>query len=380
MSYRMIEAENIGVQAKATTWIITVTILDVSTHRMTHISSMNANLVLASCFQLILYQRMRSSSLQGMKMGNSILATIVSFAGKGNVRLVVLQPVGNRTFIFLHLSRNQCHVSAVVYIMVPVVFQGKFRLLILCVNHQARSISVKTVHHMSLTVLACLVEVIIQYALHIQSRVTGSHTENTHILLNDDKITILIDNLEITALEDILVLFGLKVLSKNADNTEATCEVLNNAMLGNKKGVNLPGVITNLPALSEKDRGDLVFGIEQDVDFIAVSFVRKKKDVEDVRSWLDQNGGQSVKIISKIENQEGLDNFEDILEASDGIMVARGDLGVEIPAQEVIFAQKKIIRRCNEVGKIVVTATQMPLMLRVPMLSTIQLFRFFQIP
>ena len=154
-------------------------------------------------------------------------------------------------------------------------------------------------------------------------------------------------------------LIGLKVLSKNADNTEATCEVLNNAMLGNKKGVNLPGVITNLPALSEKDRGDLVFGIEQDVDFIAVSFVRKKKDVEDVRSWLDQNGGQSVKIISKIENQEGLDNFEDILEASDGIMVARGDLGVEIPAQEVIFAQKKIIRRCNEVGKIVVTATQM---------------------
>jgi pyruvate kinase len=154
-------------------------------------------------------------------------------------------------------------------------------------------------------------------------------------------------------------LIGLKVLAKNADETEATCEVLNNAMLGNKKGVNLPGVITNLPALSEKDRGDLVFGIERGVDFIAVSFVRKQKDVEEVRSWLDQNGGQDVKIISKIENQEGLDNFEDILEASDGIMVARGDLGVEIPAQEVILAQKKIIRRCNEVGKIVITATQM---------------------
>lgn len=154
-------------------------------------------------------------------------------------------------------------------------------------------------------------------------------------------------------------LIGLKVLSKNAEETEAVCEVLNNAMLGNKKGVNLPGVITNLPALSEKDRGDLVFGIERGVDFIAVSFVRKKKDVEEVRSWLDQNGGHDVKIISKIENQEGLDNFEDILEASDGIMVARGDLGVEIPPQEVIIAQKNIIRRCNEVGKIVVTATQM---------------------
>ena len=95
-------------------------------------------------------------------------------------------------------------------------------------------------------------------------------------------------------------LIGLKVLEKNADETEAVCEVLNNAMLGNKKGVNLPGVITNLPALSEKDKGDLVFGIERGVDFIAVSFVRKKKDVEDVRNWLDINGGQDVKIISKI--------------------------------------------------------------------------------
>ena len=154
-------------------------------------------------------------------------------------------------------------------------------------------------------------------------------------------------------------LIGLKVLEKNADETEAVCEVLNNAMLGNKKGVNLPGVITNLPALSAKDKGDLEFGAQVGVDFIAVSFVRKKKDVEDVRNWLDINGGQDVKIISKIENQEGLDNFEDILAASDGIMVARGDLGVEIPPQEVIIAQKHIIRRCNEVGKIVITATQM---------------------
>ncbi len=154
-------------------------------------------------------------------------------------------------------------------------------------------------------------------------------------------------------------LIGLKVLSKNADETAAECEVLNNARLGNKKGVNLPGVITNLPALSAKDQGDLEFGAEMGVDFIAVSFVRKKKDVDDVRTFLDTHGGKDIKIISKIENQEGLDNFEDILSASDGIMVARGDMGVEIPPQEVIFAQKRIIRRCNEVGKIVVTATQM---------------------
>ncbi len=154
-------------------------------------------------------------------------------------------------------------------------------------------------------------------------------------------------------------LIGLKVLSKNRAETEAVCEVLNNGMLGSKKGVNLPGVITNLPALSEKDRADLVFGIERGVDYIAVSFVRKKKDVEDVRAWLDLNGGQDIMIISKIENQEGLDNFEDILAVSDGIMVARGDLGVEIPPQEVIIAQKHIIHRCNEAGKIVITATQM---------------------
>ncbi len=154
-------------------------------------------------------------------------------------------------------------------------------------------------------------------------------------------------------------LIGLKVLSKNADETECVCEVLNNSTLGNKKGVNLPGVITNLPALSPKDKSDLEFGAEVGVDFIAVSFVRKRKDVEDVRNYLDTHNGQDIKIISKIENQEGLDNFEDILDASDGIMVARGDMGVEIPPQEVIFAQKRIIRRCNEVGKIVVTATQM---------------------
>ncbi|CAG9297899.1 pyruvate kinase PykF [Celerinatantimonas diazotrophica] len=140
---------------------------------------------------------------------------------------------------------------------------------------------------------------------------------------------------------------------------EVTCKVLNNGDLGENKGVNLPNVSVSLPALAEKDKRDLVFGCEQGVDYIAASFIRKKEDVLAIREWLKQNGGESIQIISKIENQEGLDNFDEILAASDGIMVARGDLGVEIPVEEVIFAQKMMIEKCNQARKVVITATQM---------------------
>ena len=152
-------------------------------------------------------------------------------------------------------------------------------------------------------------------------------------------------------------LIGLTVDKIEGD--EIFCTINNTGELGGTKGVNLPGVSVGLPALAEKDIADLKFGCEQGVDYIAASFIRKASDVAEVRKVLDENGGHNIKIMSKIENQECIDNFDEILELSDGIMVARGDLGVEVPAEEVPFMQKMMIRKCNAAGKPVVTATQM---------------------
>ena len=137
------------------------------------------------------------------------------------------------------------------------------------------------------------------------------------------------------------------------------CEVENGGTLSANKSINIPGAHIQLPALTEKDVADIRFGVENDFDFIAASFVRRAADVEAVRQVLHECGGDSVKIIAKIENQEGIDNMDDILAAADGVMVARGDLGVEIPAAKVPALQKQMIRKGLQAGKPVITATQM---------------------
>ncbi|MGL5506388.1 MAG: pyruvate kinase, partial [Paraclostridium sp.] len=152
-------------------------------------------------------------------------------------------------------------------------------------------------------------------------------------------------------------LVGLKVQEINGE--EIVCIVENSGIVKNHKGVNVPGVKINLPAITPKDESDIVFGISQDIDYIAASFVRKASDVLAIREILEKHNATDIQIISKIENQEGVDNIDEILQVSDGIMVARGDLGVEIPTEEMPIVQKMMINKCNELAKPVITATQM---------------------
>ncbi len=159
----------------------------------------------------------------------------------------------------------------------------------------------------------------------------------THILIDDGLIELLVN--EIT-------------------ETDLICEVISGGVLGNKKGINIPNTKLNLPAITSKDREDIIFAINQGVDFIAASFVRSADAVNQIRAIL-KDSSSDIGIISKIENREGLDNIDEIIEASDGIMVARGDLGVEIEPEELPFIQKQIIKKCNEQFKPVITATQM---------------------
>ena len=140
---------------------------------------------------------------------------------------------------------------------------------------------------------------------------------------------------------------------------DIVCKVINAGVIGDKKGVNVPGANLKMPFISKKDHDDLLFGIQEGFDFVAASFTRTANDIREVRKILKENGGEEIQIIAKIENQQGVDNIDEIIEAADGIMIARGDMGVEIPAQEVPHIQKEIIRKCNEACKTVITATQM---------------------
>lgn len=152
-------------------------------------------------------------------------------------------------------------------------------------------------------------------------------------------------------------LVGLTV--ESIEGNKVHCIVQNTGFVATHKGVNVPGVSIKLPALTEKDIADLKFGCEIGVNAVAASFIRKAADVETIRQILNENGGEHIQIISKIENQEGVDNIDSILAVSDGLMVARGDLGVEIPFEKLPAVQKMMIEKCNAAGKPVVTATQM---------------------
>lgn len=177
-----------------------------------------------------------------------------------------------------------------------------------------------------------------------EKRVSITYPELPHDVTTGD--TILIDD----------GLIGLTV--QEVQGNDIICLIKNGGTLKSKKGVNVPGVKINLPGITEKDAQDIEFGIQQDVDFIAASFVRKATDILEIRQILERRNVH-IDIIAKIENQEGVDNVNEILVVTDGIMVARGDLGVEIPAEEVPLVQKMLIKKCNELAKPVITATQM---------------------
>lgn len=158
----------------------------------------------------------------------------------------------------------------------------------------------------------------------------------------------------------ILVDDGLIELAVDGvEGTDIHCTVQNSGVLGERKSMNLPGTSVPLPVMTDQDRADLLFGIEQQVDFVAASFIRDAAGVREMRAFLDEHGGSDIMFISKIECHEAVENINQIIEASDGIMIARGDLGVEVPAHKVPHIQKEIIRACNRASKPVITATQM---------------------
>lgn len=172
--------------------------------------------------------------------------------------------------------------------------------------------------------------------------------------------TILIDDgligLEVKKIQPVS---GAKENADGSKPMDIVCTVLNGGMVSNKKGVNVPNVELTMPYISEKDYGDIVFGVENDYDFIAASFVRTADDVLAIRKILEEKGGEGIHIIAKIENMQGVQNIDEIIRVADGIMVARGDMGVEIPLEDVPVIQKMIIKKVSGAGKVVITATQM---------------------
>ena len=159
----------------------------------------------------------------------------------------------------------------------------------------------------------------------------------------------------IILIDDGLIALNVEKVSQNG----VKCTVINGGVVSDRKGVNIPGIPINLPPITDRDIADIKFGIENGIDYIAASFVQRQSDIMEIRKILKENNGGDIGIIAKIENQHGLDNIDEIIEASDGVMIARGDLGVEIPTEEVPVVQKDIIKKCRAACKPVITATQM---------------------
>ncbi len=190
----------------------------------------------------------------------------------------------------------------------------------------------------------------------------NKYTLTTRDVVGNDKIGhITYEGLPSDVHEGSVILIDDGLIELNVISTTETdivCKIVNGGELGSRKGVNVPNVSINLPGITEKDRNDIMFAIEQEYDFIAASFVRNAVCIHEIRDILREHNAD-IKIIAKIENAEGIANIDEIIDAADGIMVARGDMGVEIPAEEVPHVQKMIIRKCNEKFKPVITATQM---------------------
>ena len=185
---------------------------------------------------------------------------------------------------------------------------------------------------------------------------------NCEILGDNSKCSITYEDLykDVKVGATILVDDGLLVFEVDSiENKYINCTVKVGGIITNHKGVNVPNININLPSVTEKDKKDIIFGCNNDIDFIAASFIRKASDILEIRDILKEQNNNHIKIIAKIENQEGVNNIDSIIEVSDGIMIARGDMGVEIPIEKIPIIQKKIIKKCNEAGKIVITATQM---------------------
>ena len=178
----------------------------------------------------------------------------------------------------------------------------------------------------------------------------------------DQEVSITYENLpnEVVPGTSILIDDGLiEMTVTSIDGPDIHCTVKNGGNISNRKGVNVPDIELKIPYLSERDKEDIIFGIKQDFDFVAASFTRTAKDIKQLRRLLKANGGENIRIIAKIENSQGINNIDSIIEAADGIMVARGDMGVEVPEEDVPVIQKVIIRKVFQAGKIVITATQM---------------------